>query len=69
VADFSACATDNAALANQVFASLPSCSAVTTQNVASVLSFDAGVQAAPASCDSLEAKCPGAATSAGVSGH
>jgi hypothetical protein len=56
IADFNACVTDQVSAQNAAFASLPACSAVTKTWLNS--NSSAGTTTEPASCVSLDAKCP-----------
>lgn len=60
IADFNTCITDEVSAENAAFASLPACSAVTKTWLNS--NSSAGTITEPASCVSLDAKCPGIST-------
>jgi hypothetical protein len=61
VSEYSACLTDDAAAINSAFGSIPSCSSLTRASL-TASSADAGTgptATTPASCTTLETKCPG----------
>jgi len=57
VAEYEACMNDQLALLNQLGSAVPSCDQITLSSSSTLLS---GVGEAPASCQTLEAKCPSA---------
>jgi hypothetical protein len=70
VAEFEACVTDALAAATQAFATLPACSSITSSSLSMLLtSGNGGMTPAvePASCKTLEQKCPGVQDSTGLS--
>lgn len=69
VGEFEACVTDSTAAVNSVLANLPSCATITKADLGSAAASDGGgttTRETPASCATVDQKCPSGRSSTGV---
>jgi hypothetical protein len=69
VGEFEACVTDSLAEATKAFAALPACSSITNASLQMLISSGSSgmtTAVAPASCQTLEQKCPGLQDTTGL---